>query len=185
MWVVHWQTSLFDPNWFKGYWNLFPPQQASLLNLMCWILSSEFLSAFLNQCTRQIALCFFHLHHISLQCNCTVTSSDYSLKAFALSNDTAKYVCGPRPVEGAWETANQSPIDVVLITSFCDIFHPCLGEVFIDAWYWWLCGIKQIIPGWRCMVMKSGENLDAKDLRGDRRNKCSSTGSDTNVRYAV
>ena len=29
----------------------------------------------------------------------------------------AKYVCGPRPVEGAWETANQSPIPAVFITS--------------------------------------------------------------------
>ena len=29
----------------------------------------------------------------------------------------AKYVCGPRPVEGAWETANQSPIAAVFITS--------------------------------------------------------------------
>ena len=35
------------------------------------------------------------------------------------------------------------------------------------------------------MVMKSGENLEAKDLRGDRSNKCSSAGSDTNVRYTV
>ena len=101
-----------------------PPQQAYLLNLMCWILLPELSNGILNHFSRRIALRFFRLHHISLQCNCTVTSTDHSLKAFALSIYWVMIWLSMSVGQGQWKVRGKPPIKAQLL--------PFLLPVFLD-----------------------------------------------------